>query len=66
MPIVTIQMSPQTTEMKEEMIRAVTESLSSVTRIPTDAFRVIIHDVPAENIGIGGKTLSKIREEAQK
>lgn len=65
MPIITVQMTPQSNETKAEMIRVITTELSRVTALPQDAFRVIIQDIPAENIGIGGKTLSRIREESK-
>ncbi|MFT8316376.1 MAG: tautomerase family protein [Clostridium sp.] len=66
MPIIKIDITPQKKEIKEIMIKKVTDELSDITQIPKEFFRIIINEVEPENIGISGNTLLKIREDEDK
>ena len=61
MPIVQISMiAGRTPEKKEQLIKKVTEAIVEVLQIPRDRVRIILNEVPKENIGYGGVPLSKI------
>jgi 4-oxalocrotonate tautomerase len=61
MPIVQISMiHGRTPEKKEQLIKKVTDAISEVLQIPADRVRIILNEVPKENIGYGGIPLSKI------
>jgi 4-oxalocrotonate tautomerase len=60
MPIVQISMiQGRTPEKKEQLIKKVTEAIIEVLKVPADRVRIILNEVPKENIGIGGVPLSK-------
>ena len=61
MPIVQISMiQGRTPEKKEQLIKKVTEAIIEVLKIPADRVRIILHELPKENLGNGGVPLSKI------
>lgn len=61
MPIVQISMiQGRTSEKKEQLIRKVTDAIIEVLQVPADRVRIILNEVPKENIGYGGVPLSKI------
>ena len=61
MPIVQISMiAGRTPEKKEELMKKVTEAIVDALQIPRDRVRIILNEVPKENIGYGGVPLSKI------
>ena len=61
MPIVQISMIiGRTPEKKEQLIKKVTEAIVEALQIPADKVRIILNEVPKENIGVGGVPLSKI------
>ena len=60
MPIVQISMiQGRTPKMKEELIKKVTDAIVDSLQVPADRVRIIINEVPKENIGEGGVQLSK-------
>jgi len=63
MPLITIEGGYLTQEQKNELIEKMTEIASDVTHIPREFFFVGIKELPDENIGIGGKTIDKIKSE---
>ena len=63
MPLITIEGGYLTQEQKNELIEKMTEIASDVTHIPHEFFFVSIKELPDENIGIGGKTIDKIKSE---
>ena len=63
MPLITIEGGYLTQEQKKELIEKITEIASDVTHIPREFFFVSIKELPDENIGIGGKTIDKIKSE---
>ncbi|WP_026887617.1 tautomerase family protein [Clostridium beijerinckii] len=66
MPIIKIDITPQTKEMKEKMIKKVTDELSELIQIPKEFFRIIINEVEPENFGLAGETLLKYMGEGDK
>ncbi len=61
MPIVHITMiQGRTPKKKEELIQKVTEAIVETLQIPKDRVRVVLNEVPKENIGYGGLPLSKM------
>ena len=60
MPLVEISLWPgRTPEVKEDLMREVTETVARITGAPLEAVEVIIRDVPKTNWGMGGKPFSK-------
>lgn len=61
MPIVQISMiAGRTSEKKEQLMKKVTDAIIEVLQVPADRVRIILNEVPKENIGYGGVPLSKI------
>lgn len=63
MPVITITMGEGqiTLEQKKELIESFTESAAEITRIPPQAFTILIHELASDSIGVGGKTLTEFR-----
>ncbi|MCK4943029.1 MAG: 2-hydroxymuconate tautomerase family protein [Candidatus Aminicenantes bacterium] len=63
MPIVTIQMlEGRDSEQKKELIKKVTESITSTLQIPLERVRVIINEMAFENYGIAGLPVLEYRK----
>lgn len=60
MPVITVGISPQSTEVKERLIAGLTEAAAAATGIASQKFIVIIDENPRENIGVGGVPLNKL------
>ena len=61
MPIVQISMiQGRTPEKKEQLIKKVTEAIIEVLKVPVDRVRIVLNEVPKENLGYGGVPLSKM------
>lgn len=60
MPVVNIQITPLSKETKKEIIEKATKILSEVTKIPTEAFTVIISEDSPDSIGVGGVQLTEM------
>ncbi len=61
MPIVQISLiEGRTAEKKEQLIKKVTDAITEVLQIPADRVRIVLNEVPKENIGYGGVPLSKM------
>lgn len=60
MPNVLISMTPQTTEKKAQMGKAVTAELSRITEIPPEHFVIMFNEMPRESIAVGGVLLSEM------
>ena len=63
MPLITIEGGYLTQKQKNELIEKITKIASDVMHIPHKFFFVSIKELPDENIGIGGKTIDKIKSE---
>ena len=60
MPFVNITLVPgRTPEMKEELIKSVTDAVVNSLQVSKDSVHVVLHETPRENIGHGGIPLSK-------
>jgi len=61
MPFVQISMiQGRTQEKKEQLIKKVTEAIIETLQVPADRVRIVLHELPKENIGYGGVPLSKL------
>lgn len=60
MPVIQIDAGSMSKEKKADLIKALTDTASSILGIPTQAFVVIIRENPPDNIGTGGKQLSEL------
>jgi 4-oxalocrotonate tautomerase len=60
MPVITIAMHPVSSEEKKSLISALTTSAAQATRIPENAFIVLVNELSEEAIGLGGKTLKEV------
>ena len=63
MPLITIESGKLTKEQKSELINSITRTASEIMNIPDEFFFVSINELSDENIGIGGKTIDKIKKE---
>jgi len=63
MPLITIESGELTTKQKEQLIEKMTQVASEITNVPSDFFFVTIKELSDSNIGIGGKTIDKIKAE---
>lgn len=60
MPVITLAISPQSTEVKEQLIARLTAAAAEATGIPAAKFVVFIDETPRENIGVGGLPLDQL------
>jgi 4-oxalocrotonate tautomerase len=60
MPVITLAISPQPADKKEQLIARLTTAAAEVTGIPAQKFIVFIDETPRENIGVGGVPLTKL------
>jgi 4-oxalocrotonate tautomerase len=61
MPIVQISMiQGRTPEKKAELIKKVTDAIVETLQIPKDRVRIVLNEVPKDNLGYGGIPLSKM------
>ena len=59
MPIITIEITPQSYEKEAEIARVFTEELHRITNIPTAPISIIFHEQSEENIASGGVMLKE-------
>jgi 4-oxalocrotonate tautomerase len=60
MPLVEITLWPgRSAEVKERIIREVTDALSRSSGAPPEAIEIIIRDIPKTDWGRGGRPFSK-------
>lgn len=62
MPLITVESGSLTEMQKEELIARLTDVSSEIMNIPKDFFMVTIKELPNKNIGIGGRSIEKIKE----
>jgi 4-oxalocrotonate tautomerase len=60
MPVITLAISPQGKEVKEQLIARLTAVAAEATGIPAAKFVVFIDEMPRENIGVGGRPLDQL------
>ena len=61
MPYISIESGKLLPEQKKELIKQLTATASEITNIPAQFFTVTIKELPDENFGIGGKSISEIK-----
>ncbi|MCY6355384.1 4-oxalocrotonate tautomerase DmpI [Clostridium sp. ZS2-4] len=66
MPYITIEGGRMTAEQKQQLIEKITNIASEIMNVPSEFFITTIKELSDENIGIGGKTIDKIKEEYEK
>lgn len=63
MPYIMVESGLMTAEQKDKLIKRLTEISAEITNIPKEFFIVTIKELPDSNIGIGGKSIDKIKKE---
>ncbi len=66
MPYIKVVGGSLTGEQKERLIQRLTEVASEIMAVPPAFFMTTIEELPEQNIGIGGRTIDKIKQEYQK
>jgi 4-oxalocrotonate tautomerase len=64
MPVIRVDIGTHglNVEHKKQLIEKLTDAAVEITRIPRQAFTVIINEYDDSNIGVGGLTLDKVRK----
>jgi 4-oxalocrotonate tautomerase len=63
MPVITIAIDPISEEKKQQLIDVLTSEASKITGYPPAFFYVYLQEYPAENIGVGGKSVKAIKNQ---
>jgi 4-oxalocrotonate tautomerase len=63
MPVisVTLGQGQTTSEQRRELVERFTNIGAEITRLPQQAFTILINELSVDSIGVGGKTLEQIR-----
>jgi 4-oxalocrotonate tautomerase family enzyme len=61
MPVISIELGPVSPDVKEVLIRSLTEAAADATKIPEQNFVVLVKEYPLDGIGVGGTPLSQRR-----
>ncbi|NLV25728.1 MAG: 4-oxalocrotonate tautomerase [Methanomicrobiales archaeon] len=61
MPVISIEMGPANSEVKEQLIKTLTKDAAKITKIPEQSFIVLVKEYPIDGIGVGGQPLSQRR-----
>lgn len=61
MPVITVTMANEQTTygQKKELIEKFTKEAVRITRLPEQAFTILIHELSPEAIGVAGRTLTE-------
>lgn len=62
MPTIVFEAGQLKEEVKTELMRRLTDVSVEVTGIPKELFTVSIHELPDENIAVGGVTVKELKE----
>lgn len=63
MPSITIALDQTSEEKKKQLVEKITGVAAEITGYPAGYFFVYVQEHPAENIGVGGKTLKEMRSQ---
>lgn len=63
MPYITVESGVLSDQQKELLIKRLTEVSSKIMNVPKEFFTTTIKELPDKNIGIGGKTIDKVKAE---
>lgn len=64
MPVITIEVAEATRKQKSRIAKEMTKALAKIIRMPEETIFVFIKENAADNVGVGGKLLSDLRERA--
>jgi 4-oxalocrotonate tautomerase family enzyme len=62
-PTITISLVHTTEIKKKQIVANLTREASKITGYPAEYFFVYVQEHPPENIGVGGKTLTMMRNQ---
>lgn len=62
MPLITFEAGKLPEEIKLELINRLTNISAEITGIPKESFFISIHEMPDENVAIGGVTVKEIKK----
>jgi 4-oxalocrotonate tautomerase len=57
MPVIHIDSNKLSKEQKRELVKSITKVSSEIMRLPENTITIIIREVPAEDVGVGGNLL---------
>ena len=60
MPVIKIDCNKLTQEQKRELIKSITEVSSRIMQLPESTITIILREVEADDVGVGGKLLCDI------
>lgn len=63
MPYIAFEAGALSPDIKKQLIARLTEVSAEIMGIPKDYFFVAIHELPNENLAIGGKDVNQLRAE---
>lgn len=55
MPVIKVECSAMDIEKKEQLIKSLTQTASSIMGIPEAAYVVLLNEMSKDNIGVGGE-----------
>lgn len=61
MPLIVYEAGAMTKEVKAELLRQLTDVAAKITGIPKDLFFVSIHELPDDDIAVGGVTVTELK-----
>jgi len=62
MPVIVFEAGQLKNEVKRELIRRLTEVSVEVTGIPKELYFVSIHELPDDDIAVGGVSVRELKE----
>lgn len=67
MPVITMSLGQgQTTkQQKKQLIENVTETAMGILKLPAQSFTILIHELSADSVGVGGNSLEDLLEKRQ-
>ena len=63
MPTITIALDQISEEKKKQLVENLARGAAEITEYPVEYFFVYVQEYPAENIGVGDKTLKELRSQ---
>ncbi len=66
MPYISFESGKLEKEIKQKLIKQLTEISVDITGIPKDLFLVSIKEIPDDDIAVGGKTVTEMKRELKK
>ena len=63
MPYITVESGTLSDKQKELLIKRLTEVSSEIMNVPQEFFVTTIKELPDKIVGIGGKTIDKVKAE---